>query len=742
MRLAWLLLTRSGRSNWGRLGLTAAAVALGILMLLVFAAGLNGLNSRAAFSSWRFDTFISGNNQQPIEGIAPLKADVATGGNLNKWHNENITVLSLRATGGTSPQVPGLPTPKDGEYYVSRGLEKVMREHPEVSIGSRYGDKQIGVIPDNLSASPDALEVMRGMSAEEAKGEFVVSVYKFTSSGETVSKYSGLIGVLLAVGGTILLLPIIVFISIATQLDSAQREKRYAAMRLVGATRRQVSRIMAVESLVAAVAGVAVGSLAYLALLPLMSQYEFDSMRFYQSDITVPLVQYVLIVALTLIFCLFANWWGMRHVQLSPLGVARTSKLGKRPRMWRLILLAPGLAMFAWMSTPSGMAWLHENSYGDNANLVLMLLVLGVMSIMFGLLLAGPWLTSSISRLVARRTSSVTTLLAGKRIETQSNRVFRSVSGVVLALFAGSFYLTSVSGLAEYSANAVSNNGYSQLKDDTALVTSEVLPATFIGTLRQQPYVKEVVPADTLAGAVTVVSCSHANTYIRNVCPDDTAYLGINFNEGVSSQKWYGQTPDDISEQIIKDNNADPASARRSEPGFLVKLDTNDNLDQLRTLVAKEAGIDTAAWVVSGTYAQIPVINPIILELASLAYAGMAVTLFVAVVSLIVSTIGGLLERKRSFATLRLGGMTVAQMKRTVMIESLIPLIGVSLLACGIGIWVGMVFISALSDSVKPTITSLYLAIVVGSLVIATLAIRSVVPMLDKLTRPEANQTE
>jgi ABC-type antimicrobial peptide transport system permease subunit len=120
----------------------------------------------------------------------------------------------------------------------------------------------------------------------------------------------------------------------------------------------------------------------------------------------------------------------------------------------------------------------------------------------------------------------------------------------------------------------------------------------------------------------------------------------------------------------------------------------------------------------------------------------MGVTLFVAIASLIVSTIGGLLERRRSFVTLRLGGMTVGQMKRTVMIESLIPLVSVSLLASGLGVWVGWVFVSAMSDSAKPTLTPLYFGIVIGSLLIATLAIRQILPMLGKITRPEENQTE
>lgn len=726
MRIAWLLLTRSGRSSWNRLGLTAAAVALGMLMLLVFAAGINALNTRSSHSSWRYDIFAAENNQKPIDGVTPLKAKVATEGNLNKWQNKNITTVSLRATGDNAPQITGLPTPKEGEYYVSKGLSEAIRSDPQADIGARFGKKQIGIIPDNLSASPDSLEVIRGMSAQEASGERVVELYQFRESG--LSAYSGLGYILLGIGATILLFPIIVFISIATQLGSAQREKRYAALRLIGATRKQVSRIMAVESLGAATVGVIIGSLIYLAVLPLMSQYYFDGMRFYASDLTVSISQYVFMVALTLVFCLVANWWGMRHVHVSPLGVARSGKTGKHPRAWRSLLLLPGVLLFAWFSLPSGAEWLQVNGSGHNANLVLLLLMAGIMSIMFGLLLAGSWLTSSISRLLSNRTQSVTTLLAGKRIASQSKRVFRSVSGVVLALFAGSFYLTSVGGITEYSTSAVTNNGYSQLKDNTAIVMSDVLPANFDVQLQQQQYVRSVTPINSVGDKGDVIRCQDITTYTRHTCPanarpNDTVL--INFDAPVTDN--------------VKVIENVPATANTN---YLVKLDSNNNLDQLRSFIANKAGFDTPTYVVSGTYAQIPIINPIIMELASLVYAGMGVTLFVAIASLIVSTIGGLLERKRSFATLRLGGMTVTQMKRTVMIESLIPLISVSVVACGLGIWVGMVFISALSDSVKPMITPLYGAIVAGSLIIAILAIWSIVPMIDEITRPEENQTE
>ncbi len=141
MRIALLLLTRSGRGGWNRLGLTIVAVAIGTLMLLTFAAGIHALSARSSHSSWRYDIFTGSSHQTPVDSIAPLRAKIATDGNLNKWKNENITTVSLRTTGDSSPQIPGLPTPNEGEYYISRGLAEAMRSEPQADAGARFGKK-------------------------------------------------------------------------------------------------------------------------------------------------------------------------------------------------------------------------------------------------------------------------------------------------------------------------------------------------------------------------------------------------------------------------------------------------------------------------------------------------------------------------------------------------------------------------------------------------------------------------
>ena len=56
-----------------------------------------------------------------------------------------------------------------------------------------------------------------------------------------------------------ILLPVLIFIATATRLSAARREERFAAMRLAGATRKQVSLIAATESTAAAILGMAAG---------------------------------------------------------------------------------------------------------------------------------------------------------------------------------------------------------------------------------------------------------------------------------------------------------------------------------------------------------------------------------------------------------------------------------------------------------------------------------------------------
>ncbi len=59
----------------------------------------------------------------------------------------------------------------------------------------------------------------------------------------------------------------------------------------------------------------------------------------------------------------------------------------------------------------------------------------GFLLIIVGLVIAGPWLTMAMARVMARRTSRPGTLIAARRLADDPRAAFRAVSGLVLALF-------------------------------------------------------------------------------------------------------------------------------------------------------------------------------------------------------------------------------------------------------------------------------------------------------------------
>ena len=741
MSVSWMLLQKSGRQSFARLGLTTAAVALGIVLVCCFTAGINGIKGRAsglAINTAAYQAARGAAEQKPIEGVEPLKIGGTWRGDASKWRGQSIQSYSMYGT-AKSPQFAKLKTPRPGEYYLSKALADAVAQHPEDNILARFGKntKYLGVIPSEYVASPDALMMVRGASAEEvaesdaftkSQGQpsYFADVYRTDTNGlKSSAVFDPVAIIVFGVGGTILLFPIVIFVSVATQLGAAQREKRYAALRLIGATKRQVGRVLILESLLASVVGVLIGLGAFWLLQAPLQAFKMDGMRFNPSDLALTSTQYALIIGLTLGLTMFVNWRRMRRAQISPLGVSRSLEKVKKLRVWRALVPATGIAIFAWLSSKPGLDWLAENKESAMPTLLLMVALLLVM---FGLILAGGWLTNKLSLLAARWANNASMLIAGKRTAVHSRTIFRSVSGVVLALFAGSFYLTATSGIEGLNAQAVKDNGFSQLKRGTAIVIGRSLPGDMAEQLKQESYITSVATTYPRNDG-DAIRCQDLAMYTEHACPNSAQpdqFALLNFDKPV------------VKKVSLINDRVDTNGAKE----YLVTLKSDDDIEKLRTLVTAKANQYDLTYAVSGTDAKKPHINPTIREFADLAYVGIGVTLFVAVASLIVSTIGGLMERRRSLYTLRLGGMRLAQLKRLVMVESAAPLLITSILSCSLGVWTGAVFTSTFSTTLKPVLTPTYFAIVGIGLVAAIIGIYLILPMVDKLTRVEANQTE
>ena len=438
------LTLNGGKEAAVRLLIAAAAVALGVSLLLVALAGMNAINAQNGRTAWlNTPYFANGPGVGPgpkgavvgpptssTSDVAPLWAAF----NTDYFKSHTIYRVDVAATGPSSPIPPGISRlPGPGQFYASPALERLLRSTPATELGARFPGKQIGSIGPSALPSPTSLIIIIGHTAPElSKVPGASQVTEFNTatghSGGSLGWDSNRLQIILAVGALALLFPVLMFIATATRLSAARREQRFAAMRLVGATPRQVSLIAAVEASVAALVGVAVGFGLFFAFRPLVTNVPFTGQAFAPGDLSLSPTDILLVAVGVPIAAALAARVALRRVVISPLGVSRRVT-PPPPRAYRLVPLVAGIAelsYFVEVGRPKSTGGQIDAYFG------------GCLLIMVGLIVAGPWLTMVGSRVMARRTSRTSVLIAGRRMSDNPRGAFRAISGLILALFVGS----------------------------------------------------------------------------------------------------------------------------------------------------------------------------------------------------------------------------------------------------------------------------------------------------------------
>jgi predicted lysophospholipase L1 biosynthesis ABC-type transport system permease subunit len=114
----------------------------------------------------------------------------------------------------------------------------------------------------------------------------------------------------------------------------------------------------------------------------------------------------------------------------------------------------------------------------------------------------------------------------------------------------------------------------------------------------------------------------------------------------------------------------------------------------------------------------------------------------IAGVTLAVSVVAGLNERKRPFSLLRLTGAPLRVLRRVVWIESAMPLLAAAAVSIGTGFLAAYLFLrSQLSETLQPPGPAYY-AVVAAGLLAALAIIASTLPVLRRVTGPEAARNE
>jgi hypothetical protein len=434
------LTLRGGREALVRLVLVAAAVGLGAGLLLAAVSGINAATAQNDASAWLW----TGSAAEPAGPAAASTARLWWHVSGDMFRGQIVARADVAATGAAAPVPPGIPRdPGPGQYYASPALAALLRSTPADELADRYPGRLIGTIGDTALASPDSLVIVVGHAPAQlarTPGTAAVSAIATTPGNprlgvrnprglQTVPPVrqapAGSVDLVLSVVALAILAPVLIFIATATRLSAARREQRFAAMRLAGATRRQVSLIAAVESVVAAAGGAAAGfGLFFLLRVPL-SGIGFTGQPFFPAQLSLS-VPDILLVALGIpAAAAVAARLALRRVQISPLGVARRVT-PQPPRAWRVVPLLAGVAelgFFAVHGPPSSVPGQVQAFFP------------GFLLVVIGLVIAGPWLTMTGARFLAGRARRPGALIAARRLADDPRAGFRAVSGLVLALF-------------------------------------------------------------------------------------------------------------------------------------------------------------------------------------------------------------------------------------------------------------------------------------------------------------------
>jgi hypothetical protein len=741
IRLGLRLTLRGGREAVVRLVLIAVAVALGVGMLLVTLAGINAVNAQNSRYGW-LGTGSGPTTAAGSTAVDPLWWLLSR----DEFHGHLIGRVDVAATGPGSPVPPGITRlPGPGQFYASPALRTLLRSTPAGELGDRYPGQAIGTIGAAALPAPNSLIIIVGHRVDQLahvpRAQQVTRISATPPSSCGGSCYVGIdangIDLILSVVTAALLFPVLIFIGTATRLSAARREQRFAAMRLVGATPRQISVISAVESSVAAVTGVAAGYGLFYLLRPALAPIPFTGAPFFTGDLSLNLPDIVLVAIGVPVAAAVAARLALRRVTISPLGVTRRAA-PRQPRAWRVIPLLVGLGELAWFVH----AGRPESTPGQ-----IQAYLSGILLTMVGLIIAGPWLTLVGARLMARRTSRVAVLIGGRRLADNPQAGFRAVSGLVLALFVTSVAVGLITTIDAYGSagpgRQVSPVGPAERgtlidRFTTYPPSGPRLPASvppsLLHELRSTPGVHGVTVIHTVTGhdrdgpAAGIVSCAElAGTPALGRCPAgaDTARLGDDFSwsrGGVNGTVW-------------------PATAIPSErlehlpvQSVAVAASTPAGVERARTVLGRAYPYAYPPITIAEDLAQGQRLNAAYQQLADVV---ILTSLPIAGCGLAVSVVAGLNDRRRPFSLLRLAGTPLGVLRRVVTLESAVPLLVLAVVSVGTGFLTAGLFLhSQLRESLQPPGAEYY-AIVLAGLVASLALIASTLPLLRRMTGPD-----
>jgi cell division protein FtsX len=785
-RLGAQLTLRSGREPLVRLMITAVAVAIGVGIMLAVLADFNAFKTTNNRPAWE-----NTQGQAVTAGYASAtNAELWNYGN-DVYQGQTIERLDVSGLGPSAPVPPGISRlPGPGQYYASPALAALIRSIPADELGGRFPGKLIGTIGQPALTGPAELVAYVGYAPANLATLPATTLVSKINNGTGRTVWTSFFRDSFIVGAIAFLFPILILVGTATRLAAARREERYAALRLVGATNRQIGTISSVEAVISGLIGTLLGIGLFAALQPALADSAITSARYFADEVTPTALGYLLVLVGVPAASAIGALLSLRRVRISPLGVSRRVT-PPPPTAWRIAPLVAGIVLFAL-----GLAATNHNRIAPS-------LLLGLIVIMIGLLVAGPWITAQAARLLRRFASGAAPLLAARRLADNPKLAFRSVSGLVLAVFLG----TVVAGIlpaVEYTAAspraaALSNvllDGFTSApvcgNDANCSGGGATSPANPLAgsSAQQQRIGLEGLPPHAATTLLAGLSAIKGTTPIpiytqpgsgqptgQNIAPGSgpaanaaggpgpggsSSGPGGGFGNGVISCAGLrelavlgqcapgrsavavpaGNLFDDnprYSTQPIASASSPAATANFSRlylQAVLVKVNNAATLEKVRTYLVTHTP-QSASGTAPRTFGEAVQARAVIADTVQrLIDTAVILTLIVAGCSLAVSVGGSLVERKRPFTLLRVTGTQLATLYRVVLLEAVLPLVAATILAGAVAYFVATATVEAIAPSGTPVPApgGVYYATMAAGLAGSLLVILTSLPLLRRLT--------
>ncbi|MEH1096825.1 ABC transporter permease [Micromonospora sp. CPCC 205739] len=738
-----------GRDGWTRAVLTALGVGIGVALLLLAASVPGALNAREARGDARDDLRLG-------QELAPAANTLLVSMVETEFRGTPVRGRLVRPEGPDAPVPPGLTRlPAPGEAVVSPALRDLLDSPDGALFAPRLGGARVtGTIADDGLAGPGELAFFAGddrISTEQG----AIRLDRF-GGGLPGEGFGPVLLLLVAVIFVVLLLPIAVFLGAAVRFGGERRDRRLAALRLVGADAVMIRRIAAGEAAAGALLGVAVGGALFALgrqVVPLVTLFDISV---YASDVRPPLPLVGIVALAVPALAVLVSMVALRAVVVEPLGVTRRGVPARRRLWWRLLLPAVGLALLYPLTgiRNDGSA---ANRYQVAAGAVLLLV--GTVTLL-------PWATELLVRRL--RGGPVGWQLAVRRMQLDSATSARLVNGIAVAvagtiglqmLFAGvGREFTTATGQDTSRAQVQvqlpagpDTAGAVQRLTTAAGVTganSTLITTAAIGGAEDDLVEVRVGDCAALAEFARLDRCADGDTFLVRA-PGDTATAAPRATLTVDGTAW--RLPTDARSVPSRPTPAGweqsgvlitPAALSGATLGELrgevfLRLDPDvpDAVEHVRNAAAT---IDPTLAVTTLTDVRE---SDRFTDVRRGLYIGVVVTLLLIAASMLVGTLEQLRERRRLLAMLVAVGTRRGTLAWSVLWQTAVPVLVGLTLAVAFGLGLGAVLLRLVQAPVTVAWPVVGLSVAFGALTVLVVTGLSL-PLLFRLTRPDGLRTE